>query len=450
MQNFNGRVILIIVILILPAGLILLAGCEAPLVGGFLDRQLEAADAIDTVEPDTPAIMEPTDDTSEPQMEAIESTAISLTIWAIERFSLQDEIIGQQIARFEQQNPDIQVEILLNRPSGQASTINFLRSAYPVAPSVLPDIVILNTADLGQAWRGNLIQPLRELIDPGLVQDLLPAARELATVDDNLVGIPFEMDVEHLVYNPDRIISPPLSWSFVVSQTIDYQFPADGQTGLLNDTLLIQYLATEPDLMDEQGLPVIDQFALRNMLDYLHQLRTQGVIDARILDSTYADDLWQLYLDSILTMTHVPANQFLTSRRIAANAQAAPIPAPDGKIVTIGRGWAFALVTEEQTRQAAGARLIEFLMETDNNLAWNRQEAMIPTRSTALNQMAGEDPYWLFLQDYLNYVQAPPSFQGYEQLSRILLVAMQQVISGEATPEEALETANQALSQSTF
>ena len=59
----------------------------------------------------------------------------------------------------------------------------------------------MNATDLNQAFSEGLIQPLDGRLDRSIVQDLLPAARRMGTVDDRLVGVPLGLEMEHIVYN---------------------------------------------------------------------------------------------------------------------------------------------------------------------------------------------------------------------------------------------------------
>jgi ABC-type glycerol-3-phosphate transport system substrate-binding protein len=372
---------------------------------------------------------------------------ITLTFWTIERFSPETELVAQLLQDFEADNTDTRVEVILKRSSGQAGTLNFLRSAQTVAPSVLPDVVVLNANDLPQAWRTNLVQPLDGLLDRALIQDLLPAARNLGTVDGNLAGVPFELDIQHAVFNTGKIAKTPLTWADVLNEVPSYQFPAAGQNGLLNDALLIQYLSAGAQLTDEQGQPIVDEVALRAVLLYYDNLLNESIIDSQIVEAGQPQDLWDAYLNGLVSMTHINTQKFLTDRRLLTSVEPVPVPSQDGQVVTISHGWVFALLTDDPVRQIAALKLIETFLQTEINATWAVRSATIPVRQSSFDQVADEDPYWLFLRSYLEAAVPPPSFSGYDQLSHTLLTAIQQVILGEATPDEALTGAVEAINQ---
>jgi len=372
---------------------------------------------------------------------------ITLTFWAVEQFSPQVDLVAQQIARFEAANPNVKVKVFLKKPTGQAGILNYLASASKVAPGVLPDVVVLSTDQLPQAWRNDLIQPLTGKLDRTITQDLLPAARQLGTVDGELAGIPFQMDVEHLVYNTTEITPTPILWTDVLSGSVPYRFPAKGQNGLLNDASLIQYLAAGASLTDPAGNLTLDEAALRALLTFYQSAVERGILDPQVLDIGQTADLWAQYVVQPDGMVHTTAHYYLTDRRLLTAVAPAPIPSRTGEPLTIGHGWAFAMVTKDPTRQNHALKLIETFLQTDINAAWATRSAVIPTRRAAFSLVAGDDPYWAFLDTYLETAIPPPSIAGFDKLSRILQQAILQVIGGEATPEEAAQTAANAFKQ---
>lgn len=439
----NISLVKLVIAIISGVSFLWVASCQSPLARLFSTPEANS-DAISTVTP-TEVTSKPPNTAADTITTLPQPDVITLTLWTIERFSYQDELFGQQLTDFEQNNPNIKVNVLLKRTSGQASALNFLRVAQPVAPAVLPDVVVLSTSDLPQAWRSKLIQPLDGILDRTIVRDLLPAALKLGTVDDNLAGIPFELDTLHMAYNAGKVITTPVLWDSVLDNVSSYQFPAGGQNGLLNDSLLVQYLSAGAELTDDQGDPIIDEPALLALLNYYQDLLDNDIITPQILDASNPEDLWDGYLAGLVAMVHVNAHQYLSDQRLLTNARVASIPSQNGEVISIGRGLAFVLVTGDPIRQSAALKLIESFMQTESNAAWAARSATIPTRHTAFDLVAEDDLYWTFLGDYLPFVQPPPSFAGYDQLSRILLIAIQQVIKGETTPDEAVKMAVQDL-----
>jgi ABC-type glycerol-3-phosphate transport system substrate-binding protein len=383
-----------------------------------------------------------------------EDNPVSITFWTVETLSPEAEgepgrFIGNSLRAFERTNPNLEVNLILKKGSGKGGVVDFLRTAKNVAPSVLPDVAIMNGADLNQAFAEGLIQPLDGRLDRSIVQDLLPAARKMGTVAEQLAGVPVGLEMEHAVYNTVVFTTTPMLWTDVLSKNSRYLFPAKGTNGLVNDATLSQYFSAGGKLFDDQGNPKLDEQALRTVLDLYQQARERGVISPEILEAATTQELWPTYLEGRAGLAQVNVSEYLANRELLNNSTFAPIPVQteEDTPVAITHGWVLVLVTDDPDRQKAALNLIEWFLSTNNNAIWNSIINSIPTRGSAYQQLAGDDPYWVFLIEQLNKAQPQPGFTGYDRVGRIIQQAVQQVISGEATPEEATATAIDALAQ---
>ena len=188
-----------------------------------------------------------------------EDLPITLTFWTVEDVSPMAEgdlggFFERSLTGFEQANPEIEVELLVKKASGKGGVVDFLRTAGEVAPSVLPDVVVMDATDLSQAYGDGLMQTLDGRLDRSIVQDLLPAARRMGTVNDTLAGVPLGIEMEHSVYNTLTYTDTAVLWTDVLSQTNGYVFPARGMNGLVNDATLSQYFTSGGELLDDEGV----------------------------------------------------------------------------------------------------------------------------------------------------------------------------------------------------
>jgi ABC-type glycerol-3-phosphate transport system substrate-binding protein len=271
----------------------------------------------------------------------------------------------------------------------------------------------------------------------------------MGTVDDRLVGVPLGLEMEHIVYNTLVFTATPMLWTDVLSSNTGYLFPAKGVNGLVNDATLAQYFSAGGEFLDDQETPKIDDRVLRSVLEFYQQALENGIIDASILEASTPEELWPIYLEARAGIAQISVRQYLTDRELLNNSTFASVPVESGEhtSVAITHSWVLVLVTDKPDRQKAALGLIEWFLSTNNNAAWNNINKSIPTRDTAYQQLADDDPYWVFLTEQLNTTRPQPGFTGYDQIGRIIQQAIQQVISGEATPEEATATAIDALTQ---
>ena len=370
------------------------------------------------------------------------SSAITLTLWTTEAFFPTDDndsgqVLAQQWQAFEAAHPNVTIEYVLKKPYGKGGVLDFLSTARPVAPTVLPDLVILDTLELDEAAEAGLIQPLDDTVSSELQQDLFPFARR--SFDGQLMGIQFEADVEHLIYNTNKIDSAPITWREVISDSVAYIFPAGGEGGLVNDSFLIQYLAIDGQLLDESGEPVLDKDALVEVLQFYADGLEAGAIPPSVLEFANLDDCWVVYVSAQAALSNVSSDKYLADRGLLKNTAFAAIPTRDGNAVTLSTGWALAIVTEDSSRQTAAGQLIEWLLEPENNAGWNLAAGHLPTRQAAFEHLGTEDQYFPFVRQQLANVYPRPMAAAYDKMGRALQRAVQDVLQGEVSPEEAAE-----------
>ncbi|PWH19905.1 MAG: hypothetical protein DDG58_03515 [Ardenticatenia bacterium] len=379
------------------------------------------------------------------------SASLTLTMWTVEPVSPEaagkaGETFAQGIRSFMERYPNVTVVVKLKNEMGKGSVLDYLRTASQVAPSVLPDIAVLDLTDLAVAARVGVVFPLDELVAPGLISDLLPGARAAGNVEGKLMGMPFEVDVEHIVFNADQLTAPPLTWEEVLNVGVPYRFPAKGRNGLANDCFLIQYLAAGGRLLDEEGHPTLDESVLASVLDYYLRGVRAGVIPSDVVEAASADDLWSWFASQRSGIVHVRARRYLQERFQLRNTRFATIPTRDGKPLTLVRGRALAITARDPAQQAIAARMIEWLLQPDNVVVWNQITFSVPTRYATFNRW-GRDPYLDFLRQQVEVALPVPTFPQYDQVGRVLQQAVLEVLSGDATPEEAAATAVSAITR---
>ena len=367
---------------------------------------------------------------------------ITLTLWTAEPFSpaqadASGQILGQQIEAFTSAHPDVVVEYVLKKPYGKGGILNFLLTTSEAVPAAMPDLVAIDTIELKDAAQAGLLQPLDELISAELQEDLFPFAQEVGRFEGQLVGLQFETDIEHLIYNSNKLEEPPLTWTDVLTDEVSYVFPAGGREGLVNDAFIIQYLALGGQLVDETGQPALNSELVTQVLQFYRDGYEMGVIPPSVLEFKTLDDCWPVYLSAEVAMTNVSSGRYLADRKLLMYTRFASIPTRDGNVATLSQGWAWAIVTSDPTRQALAAQLIEWLMEPENSAEWSLAAGHLPTRRAAFEVLGTEDSYYPFLSKQLE--GAHPKLTGvvYSEVTRVLQQGVEKVMTGEATTQEA-------------
>ncbi len=425
----------LLIILAIVAVLLAMLGCQSPLPG--------------TAEPTATQPPTPTPKPVSTAADFITSnpnpTGITVTLWTVDDFSPQISLINQTLSNFQAENPTDSVAVSLKKASGQASALDYLQTMPTVAPELLPDVIILRDDQLARAWRTGLLQPLSGKLDRTIIQDFLPAATALGTIDDQLVAAPLELNTEHLVVNTTLITPTPLQWQDVLSQNTTYRFAAAGANNTLGDATIVQYLAAGGTFATADGTPTIDADALRAVLNYYQSLLENGIISDKMLDTADPAAFWSDYKEGKIGLTHIDSHTYLSDRHQLHSSVPAAIPTQTGEPLTIVHGWVMVLVTHDPFRQEAALRLMETFLNTEANAAWASYAQGIPARQSAFDVVATDDPYWQFLGGYLNAGIAPPRFKGFEALSSSMQQAVIAVLSGNASVDEAVQTALDSL-----
>jgi len=399
-----------------------------------------------TVEDSTPTtpspVSAPTTPSPAPTSMVSGSSSITLTIWGPIQFAPGDADAGRTILQaqydsFAADQQGFEAQYVTKATSGESGIVEFLELASYAAPSIMPDIAIVDPFELEPLVSAGLAQPVQGLLAEGLTEDLYPFARESCIFDGQLMGIQFEADIEHLIYYTGALEEAPATWADLFAQPISYTFPAGGEGGLVNDSFLIQYLDQGGLLVDQEGQPALDSSTVQRVLRMYDALRTWEVSPLRVLEFSDLEDCWAAYTEGNIAATHVSSWRYLASRSVMLDTAFARVPTETGSTATMSRGWAFVIVTDSPERQEAAASLVEWLMAPENLAEWSEATSHLPTRRAALQLTDWPAEYVDFLEDQLKSAFYRPSSPEFEEIARALQVAVEDVISGERTPRQA-------------
>lgn len=366
----------------------------------------------------------------------------TLTVWLPDWMLLEDseaaQITQNTIQGFGIDN-GIDIHLVIKTPRGPAGLLDALSKTYPVAPAVLPDLIVLPLDDAERAARQNLLQPLNELTPPDLSGDLYPFANNVLAGNENWYILPFAADFEHLAFQPSALSDIPLNWQIILESQAHYAFPAGGPEDALSDALLAQYLSVSPD-----GTLTPDAAALRELLVFYDQAARDGLLTPEILQYASPADTWSLALQGKVELAHTWASLWLRDRAQATILRYGPVPTADSKPRTIAHGWAFAVVTADPTRQALVKDLIATLMAPDTLASWTLAARLLPTRRSAL-ALWPDDEYTTFTAESLERAIPATAYEVDPAFARSLHQAISNVLNGTATVDEAVQSASSSL-----
>lgn len=382
---------------------------------------------------------------------AVEQENNTLVVWVPEVINPGAETAGTDalitmLAQFDEANPEIEVIVEVKRLTGDGSMLSYMRSAPAVAPTVVPDIVLLDRSSLITAQQEELLVPIETLVEPEVITDLYPIAVEMGTVDGTHVGLTYLLNTDHLIYRTTFFPSrAPNNYDAVLGGLTGFAFPA-GPLSDINRTTLTQYIAAGGRLIDENGTPVIDVDVLTEVLAFYADGKRLDVIDTSLFQIADTSETLLLYRDRQVTLAEVNARDYLLQRDSIPNTSATSTPTADGEPFTLVTGWSWAVATQDPARQERATLFLNFLMNPVVHGTYTLNAGWIPAQSTALEVWGDDDPYVAFADELMQHSEILPSQAVRSVTGEAIQQAVEQVLLNDTLPVQAANQAAAAVS----
>ncbi|MFP4343783.1 MAG: extracellular solute-binding protein [Anaerolineales bacterium] len=310
----------------------------------------------------------------------------TLKLWVPDIIELYDEtgegsLFMQQIESFSRRNRDVQIDVQIKKAQGEGGLYDLLSATAPVAPSLLPDLIIFDRADLARAAAADLIQPLPE--DSLDEAEAFPFVVEAVQLTNRTYGLPLFTQVEHTAYYPRPGVAPPLTWTAVLSGGYSLLMPTVSPDDLASDALLAAYRGTGGAVVDDAGNPLLERQHLEALYGFYGGLVEAGLLNPQVVGILPdASASWAAFQDRAGTLAVVPGGEYW--RQEERIGEASWIPTPDGRPAAVGDVWAFALVTEDPERQAVALKFAAWLAASRQVADSAPVVGMLPTRQASL------------------------------------------------------------------
>lgn len=375
------------------------------------------------------------------------SDVADLIIWwpeplaPVDRVDVTD-VLARQIEAFGMaEGGDVEIEFRLKRMQDIGGIMPTLRAASAVAPSAVPDITLMRREDLLVAAQSGLIQPLEGVTSTAIVGGLYQVALQLGQIDDQLYGLPYVLDVQHLSYLPPSGQTDSYTgWRFedVLDRGQPFTFPAARASGV-NSTFFIQYLAAGGSLPDASGVLTVNADALRTVYEFYEQAARADLVDESSLDYTNSTDYaTQLRSGQIVTAV-TRSSLFLSLWSENRRWRAAPLPTASGGSPSMVNGWMWVMTTTNPERQALAARFMNWMMGQDRQREYAEIIYMLPSQDRILRAIGESQPYASVFDNLLsNSIPAVPENTG-GAVARAMQIALVDVLTGVRTADEATQ-----------
>jgi ABC-type glycerol-3-phosphate transport system substrate-binding protein len=375
-----------------------------------------------------------------PTLEPTSIVLPTMVIWWPEPLAPLDnaeanELLSEQISAFKAAQGNIDVQLRRKMEGGVGGIMSTLRAASPVAPGALPDLTLMRRSDVTAAAQAGLIYPLDGLISSGISNDLYRAALSLGQVNEQLYGLPYMLEVQHMAYSPLEM-PPPARFEDILAQEITFALPV-AQIDQINHVLMVQYLDAG-GLLPDANAANVNVDALFATLNFYEDALVQGLIDPAVLNyvsvADYQADLLAATLDGGL----VNSTQYLNLLEAGVSLDFGPVPTVSGSIIGEVDGWMWVLTTSSADRQALAGRFLNWMLNASRQGEYSQAVNMIPSQRTAL-QTWPDGPYIRFLRQLLNNAVPPLSDAEGGMLMRMMQNALVAVLSQASTADQAAQ-----------
>jgi multiple sugar transport system substrate-binding protein len=326
--------------------------------------------------------------------------------------------------------------------TGPGGMTDLLLTAKPVAPDQMPDVVVVDSAELSALVQAGIPKPLSSLLPQAYWDDTYPFAKQSVRFGDDYIAAPFITDLTLLVYNVGMVASPPRSWADLPASQSEYIFPAGNGNGSSADTLILQYLAIGGKLLNENGQLSFDAaYATQVLRNYKDAVDT-GIIPANVRGLSTFEDCWELYFAGEVGMTNAPYSLFARSRSLLTRSRYAAVPSLNGTRTTLAHGWVWIIVTDDPAKQEMAAQFIKAATQPELMALWARAQWLLPTRRAALTLTIDDLLFQQFLESLLSNANPYPDLTAYSRIQDIIGQAVEGVLDGLYTPERAAMNAS--------
>ena len=369
------------------------------------------------------------------------------------------EQFREQFRLWAEANPDWRIDIVTVSPDHGTEQARLLEQARV---GLAPECAAVDSYQLPLFINQGVLQPVTEHFTQQEIDSWFPYVREGVTGPDGKVyAFWFNTDLRVLYRNTEYMPTAPRTWDELIEFAQQAIEENPGVTGLLynggrNEGTMIDFLAhfwsQGGQLLDAEGRPVFyeepHRTYLLNALEFFRETQETGVAPARVTTFGHYNDMTaEAIQGNVASFIGVHYQYFQLQEALpaeeAANWEVSPIPAREvGQGATGTGGWTIAALSDDPDVVAACMSFARSVfMGPEQEITGN-----LPTSQTLFEAMEAFDaPVFDLYREFLGDGQARPGFPIYPEVSNQWQVMIGDVITGAATPEQALDTAARAV-----
>ncbi len=375
---------------------------------------------------------------------------------------LETEIAEEWLAK----HPDVEIEWI----SVSANDMTKKLSAMATGGG-LPDIITTPTEMLASAKDMGFLVDLNEVFPKEFLEDFYPEVLTQTTIDGELLMLPYQGMNAALLYRSDWLeetgLEVPTNWEEFreVAKAMTKDTDNDGTI----DRYGFAMMGTRNASAESRFLYITRSFGVRELYqevdgtwktdigndDFKKALETfcdfalkDGVVNPGVLETGYGEAANLIVTEKagmIITGSNAVGTILTQNPELEGKLASCLIPAGI-QIVSDPREAGYSISTDCKNKELA-ADYIMFVCSDDNLAKWTEKCGRIPTKKSASDDPALQTPELAGFAAGTAYFYERPKHSGYVEVQDVLGEAYQSVLAGNATVEQASETAREKVEE---
>jgi multiple sugar transport system substrate-binding protein len=369
------------------------------------------------------------------------------------------------VAEFNKANPDIKVEIEYVAYDALHDKITTAMASNPPAY----DVFLVDDIWYAEFGKAGYSLDVTDRITKDMHDKVFPAAWDITTVNGKVYGMPWLLDEKYFYYNEDLLKqagfnAPPKTWEEMLAQAkvlkdkgiVEYPIVWSwGQyEAAICDWVTLLY-GNGGTLMDDKGAPAFNNAAGVKTLSWMVQTVDDGYTNPASV-SYVEEDVRNVFSQGKAAFAtnwvymYDLVNLNAKESQVTGKIKMSLMPAFEGSGVdssSINGSMGFSVAATSPNKDAAW-KYVEFLTSED---VQNRYSAhLLPVWKTSfegdsLTKLEGYTPanattVPMFNQQF-QYAHVRPKVSYYPEASKALQLALQEALTKQKTPEQALNDA---------